>query len=103
MFFFFSNQSSSGESAELSTQLEYSVYVLHHGKFYLHVLGQLNVNIVLAGYFGGFQVTWRQVVSRLLAFDSGLSGLGVPPGQRHYVVFLGKSSQRAVSCMYFQM
>ena len=64
--FFFSNQSSSGESEKLSTQLEYSVYVLHHGKFYIHVLGQLN-------------------------------------GQGHYVVFLGKSSLRAVSCMYFQM
>lgn len=101
--FFFSNQSSSGESEKLSTQLEYSVYVLHHGEFYLHVLGQLNVNIALAGYFGGFQMTWSQVVSRLLAFDSGLSGLGVLPGQGHYVVFLGKSSLRAVSCMYFQM
>jgi len=52
--FFFSNQSSSGESAKLSTQLEYSVYVLHHGKFYIHVLGQLNVNIFLAGNYGGF-------------------------------------------------
>ena len=38
---FFSNQSLSGESAKLPAQLEYSVYVLHHGKFNIHVLSQL--------------------------------------------------------------
>ena len=42
--FFFSNQGSSGESAKLSSQLEYSVYVLHHGKVFFHVLGQLTIS-----------------------------------------------------------
>ena len=78
--FFFSNQSSSGESAKLSTQLEYSVYVLHHGKFYIHVLGQLNVNIFLAGNYGGFIHRWLvhgYTGLMVSALDSRLSSPGV--------------------------
>jgi len=43
----FLNQGSSGESAKLSSQLEYSVYVLHHGRFFFHVLGQLTISELL--------------------------------------------------------
>ena len=48
------------------------MYVLHHGKFYVHLLGLdlLIVSIFLAGNSGGFQVTW------LVALESGFNGLG---------------------------
>jgi len=63
----FLNQGSSGESAKPSSQLEYSVYVLHHGRFFFHVLGQLTISELL--FCACFKVSphsksfiWRSVL-----------------------------------------